>query len=88
MIATGQCHSVRDFVDAAFSCVGLDYRAYVVVDPTLYRPAEVELLMGDASKAKEQLGWAPKTALHELVDEMVECDCKRYRVAKAAKISA
>jgi GDPmannose 4,6-dehydratase len=88
VIATGQCHSVRDFVEAAFSCVGLDYRNYVVVDPTLYRPAEVELLMGDASKAKEQLGWSPKIALAELVQEMVECDCQRYRVAKAAQTSA
>ena len=88
VVATGQCHSVRDFVEAAFSCVGLDYRNYVVVDPALYRPAEVELLMGDASKAKEQLGWSAKIVLAELVREMVECDCQRYRVAKAAQTSA
>jgi GDPmannose 4,6-dehydratase len=87
VIATGQCHSVRDFADAAFSYVGLDYRDYVVIDPALYRPAEVELLMGDASKAREQLGWAPKIALKELVDEMVEYDCRRYRVSRVVQAS-
>ena len=82
VIATGQCHSVREFAEIAFSCVGLDYREYVVVDPALYRPAEVELLMGDASKAKRLLDWAPQIGLHGLVEEMVEVDCKRFRVAK------
>lgn len=87
VIATGQSHSVRDFADAAFSYVGLDYRDYVVIDPALYRPAEVELLMGDASKAREELGWAPKIALKELVDEMVESDCRRYRVSRVFQAS-
>jgi GDPmannose 4,6-dehydratase len=88
VIATGQCHSVREFMEAAFSCVGLDYRDYLVIDPALYRPAEVELLMGDASKAKEELGWAPKIAFKEMVEEMVEGDCRRYHVAKVAQASA
>jgi GDPmannose 4,6-dehydratase len=88
VIATGQCHSVREFVEAAFMCVGLDYRDYLVIDPALYRPAEVELLMGDASKAREQLGWAPKITFKEMVEEMVECDCRRYHVAKVAEASA
>jgi GDPmannose 4,6-dehydratase len=82
VIATGQCHSVREFAEIAFSCVGLDYRDYVVVDPALYRPAEVELLMGDASKAKQQLDWVPQIGLQGLVEEMVDVDCKRFRVAK------
>lgn len=82
VIATGQCHSVREFVEAAFACVGLNYRDYVVVDPALYRPAEVDLLMGDASKAKEQLGWTPQVALRELVEEMVEGDCRRQQASK------
>lgn len=69
-------------------CVGLDYRDYLVIDPALYRPAEVELLMGDASKAREQLGWAPKITFKEMVEEMVECDCRRYHVAKVAEASA
>jgi GDPmannose 4,6-dehydratase len=88
VIATGQCHSVRDFAEAAFSCVGLDYRDYVVVDPALYRPAEVELLMGDPSKAKRQLDWTPKIGFKELVSEMVEFDCRRCGVARLAQASA
>jgi GDPmannose 4,6-dehydratase len=88
VIATGQSHSVRDFLDAAFSCVGLDYRDHVVVDPALYRPAEVETLMGDATKAKEQFGWVPKILFKELVEEMVERDCQRHRVAKVSQASA
>src|SRR2546425_821433 len=61
VIATNETHSIREFLDVAFGCVGLDWRKYVEIDPKYYRPAEVELLIGDAGKAKQQLGWEPKT---------------------------
>jgi GDPmannose 4,6-dehydratase len=76
VVATGKSHSVRDFCDAAFACVGLDYRDYVVTDPQLYRPAEVDLLIGDATKAKEALGWTSHTSFEALVRLMVESDCR------------
>ncbi|MBX7103112.1 MAG: GDP-mannose 4,6-dehydratase [Gemmataceae bacterium] len=87
VIATGATHSVRELVEEAFGAVGLDYRKYVVVDPALYRPAEVDLLIGDASKAREKLGWAPEMTFRSLVRHMVERDLDRlspgYRLAKA-----
>ena len=76
VVATGECHSVRDFVDLAFSHVGLDYRKYVAIDPQLYRPAEVNLLKGDASKARRVLGWTPQVRFEDLVRDMVEEDCR------------
>jgi len=88
VIATGQCHSVRDFAAAAFSYVGLDYREHVVVDPALYRPAEVDLLMGDAAKAREELGWTPRVQFEELVHEMVEHECRRVGAPVIARASA
>jgi GDPmannose 4,6-dehydratase len=75
VVATGETHSVREFVALAFESAGLDYQKYVVVNPQLYRPAEVELLIGDASKARRQLGWAPRVGFRELVRQMVEADC-------------
>lgn len=86
VVATGECHSVRDFAEAAFARVGLDYQDYVVVDPALYRPAEVELLIGDPSKAKRQLGWASSTGFKDLVSEMVESDCREYGLAPLAHV--
>ena len=80
VIATGETHSVREFAAAAFNWVGLDYRDYVTNDPVLFRPAEVNLLLGDASKARKQLGWCPRTGFHELVREMVEADCRAVGV--------
>jgi GDPmannose 4,6-dehydratase len=82
VIATGETHSVREFCEAAFGAVNLDYRDYVVADERFYRPAEVELLIGDASKAKKILGWTPKTTFHELVSEMVQEDCQLSGSAK------
>ncbi|WP_029214702.1 GDP-mannose 4,6-dehydratase [Kallotenue papyrolyticum] len=76
VIATGQTHSVRRFCEIAFGHVGLDYRDYVVQDERFYRPAEVDLLVGDASKAREKLGWQPETSFEELVQMMVEADLK------------
>ena len=74
VVATGETHSVREFAELAFSYVGLDYRDYVVPDPTLYRPAEVTILLGDAAKARNRLGWAPRIGFRELVREMVDSD--------------
>jgi GDPmannose 4,6-dehydratase len=75
VIATGETHSVQEFAQRAFACAGLDYRDYVVVDPALYRPAEVQLLIGDASKAKAKLGWSHQTTFDQLIEEMVTADC-------------
>jgi GDPmannose 4,6-dehydratase len=71
VIATGVTHSVREFVELAFNTAGMDYRGYVVTDPRFYRPAEVDLLRGDASKARAILGCLPSTGYEELVTEMV-----------------
>ncbi len=74
VIATGVTHSVREFCDIAFSHLGLNYRDHVISDPRFLRPAEVDVLIGDASKAKATLGWEPKVAFEELVVMMVEGD--------------
>ncbi len=74
VIATGETHSVREFCELAFSHVGLNYEDYVVVDPQFYRPAEVNLLLGDASKAQKELGWTPECSFEELVRMMVDHD--------------
>jgi GDPmannose 4,6-dehydratase len=76
VIATGRLHSVRDFVEIAFSSVGLDWQKYVVVDPSFYRPAEKIPLCGNPTKAKEQLGWEATTDFAGLVREMVIEDCR------------
>lgn len=77
VIATNTAHSVREFVECAFEYVGLDYRDYVHIDPSLYRPAEVDVLKGDYSKAYKQLGWSPKTSFKQLVKMMVDADLAR-----------
>lgn len=74
VIATGEAHSVREFLELAFRYVSLDYRDYVVVDERLYRPAEVDILCGDATKAKRALGWEYRRSFGELVGEMVASD--------------
>jgi GDPmannose 4,6-dehydratase len=74
VIATGQAHSVRELVDLAFAHVGLDPKDYVRTDPRFLRPAEIEHLVGDYSKAKEKLGWEPRTSFEELVRLMVDSD--------------
>ena len=74
VISTGVTHSVRDFCDAAFSFVGLDYCEYVIEDPKFFRPAEVDLLIGNSTLARELLGWEPKYTFKELVEEMVTND--------------
>ncbi|MHB8156626.1 MAG: GDP-mannose 4,6-dehydratase [Desulfocucumaceae bacterium] len=77
VIATGETHSVREFIEEAFSLAGLDWKKYVVTDSALIRPAEVDLLMGDASLAAGELGWRPKTPFKELVRIMLEADMRR-----------
>ena len=76
VIATGEAHSVREFVETAFEIAGLDWRKHVETDPAQKRPAEVGLLVGDASKAKRLLGWKPRTRFHDLVRIMVEAEMK------------
>ncbi len=78
VIATGETHSVLELVEIAFARAGLDWRRYVVEDPKLKRPAEVDLLQGDASKAKRVLGWEPKVGFRELIEMMVDADLKRH----------
>ena len=74
VVGTGQTHSVRELVEIAFGHVGLDYRDFVVSDPKYYRPAEVDLLLADPSKARRELGWSPKIGFAELVAMMVDAD--------------
>lgn len=77
VVATGRTTTVRDMCKIAFEHVGLDYEKYVVIDPKFYRPAEVDLLLGDPSKAKEKLHWTAKTSLEQLIHMMVDADLKR-----------
>lgn len=79
VVATGRIASVRDFCELAFSFAGLNYLDYVVTQDELKRPAEVDYLRGDASKAKLYLGWGPTVTLENLISEMVEADLRRYR---------
>jgi GDPmannose 4,6-dehydratase len=76
VLATGKTYSVQEFLEAAFSYLGIDWRKYVEIDPIYYRPAEVDLLVGDARKANNKLGWFPKTKFEELVKLMVDADRK------------
>jgi len=74
VVATGQTHTVREFCQRAFGGVGLDYKDHVEIDRRYFRPAEVDLLLGDASRAKQELGWQPRVGFEELVEQMVEHD--------------
>jgi GDPmannose 4,6-dehydratase len=82
VIASGRTTSVRDMVRIAFAHVGLDAETHVVIDPRFSRPAEVDVLLGDAGKAKERLGWEPTIGLEEMIVEMVEADLARHRGAR------
>ena len=79
VIGTGQTHSVRELVEAAFAHVGLDWRKHVTTDPKYMRPAEVDVLQADPSKARKELGWSPKVGFSELVTMMVDADLERLR---------
>jgi len=79
VVATGRTHSVQQLVELAFTHVGLDWRRYVVIDPAFKRPAEVDMLLGDATKAQKNLGWGAKVSFAELIRMMVDTDLARYR---------
>jgi len=87
VIATGETHSVREFCEEAFGLVGLDWRQYVEIDKRYLRPAEVDILLGDPSKAKARLGWEPKVKFKDLVKIMVEADVKALDDALAGKVA-
>ncbi len=86
VIATNETHSIREFLDVAFAHAGLDWNKYVEIDPRYYRPAEVELLIGDYSKAKKQLGWEPATKFVDLVKLMVDADIKLLQDHREGRI--
>ena len=79
VLATGETHSVREFLDVAFDLAGLDWKKHVQIDPRYFRPAEVNILLGDATKARTKLGWQPKVGFEELVKMMVEADLELVR---------
>jgi GDPmannose 4,6-dehydratase len=79
VVATGRTTTVREMCRIAFAHVGLDYERHVVVDPALFRPAEVDRLLGDPAKARAKLGWTPETTLEQMIAEMVEADLRRHR---------
>ncbi len=77
VVATGETHTVQELVEVAFGCVGLDWKKHVVQDPALMRPAEVDVLIGDATRARRELGWRPEVGFQDLIRRMVEADLKR-----------
>jgi GDPmannose 4,6-dehydratase len=79
VVATGETHSVREFCEEAFGCAGLDWKEFVRVDPKYFRPAEVDLLLGDPSKARKVLGWEPRVTFKQLVRMMVDADMEGQR---------
>ncbi|MFC2002723.1 GDP-mannose 4,6-dehydratase [Chloroflexota bacterium] len=84
VIASGEVHSVREFAELAFSQVGLNWEDHVVIDEQLYRPADVDFLQGDASKAKQNLGWKSEVMFEQLVKMMVEADLQRVKASESA----
>jgi GDPmannose 4,6-dehydratase len=88
VVATGETYSVRDFLQEAFGYVNLDWQQYVEIDPKYFRPAEVELLTGDASKAREKLNWTPKVKFNELVKLMVDADLEKVGIKKEITANA
>ena len=83
VIATGVSHSVRQLIEIAFGRVGLDWQKYVRVDPALLRPAEVEHLLGDSTKARTELGWEPQVSFRQLIEMMVDADLERLSASSA-----
>ena len=83
VVATGETHSVREFLDEVFGLLKLDWKQYVDVDPRYFRPAEVDLLLGDATKARQKLGWTPKVTFKQLAKMMTEADWAIARREKA-----
>jgi GDPmannose 4,6-dehydratase len=87
VIATGESHTVREFLEAAFNRVELDWQKYVQIDPRYFRPSEVDHLLGDASKAREELGWQARTTFEELAAMMVDADLE-LAAQQAAALAA
>ena len=87
VIGTGETHTVREFVEIAFNHVGLDHQKYVVVDPKFYRPAEVDLLLGNPTKAMKTLGWKPDVSFNQLVTMMVDADMKLHSQTSKENLS-
>lgn len=88
VLATGKTHSIRDLLEAAFAAAGLNWQKYVEIDPKLIRPAEVDLLCGDATKARQNLGWTPNVSFEELINMMVESDLEGVRQAEERYLTA
>ena len=88
VIATGETHTIRELLDVSFAHAGLDWKKHVEIDPRYYRPAEVELLIGDASKAKRQLGWEPKTKFADLARLMVDADIQLLSDQLSGKVKS
>lgn len=88
VISTGETHSVHELLEVAFSYVGLNYKDYVVIDPEFVRPAEVDLLLGDCSKAKKKLGWKLDVGFQELIHMMVDADLERVKKEMATMVTA
>jgi GDPmannose 4,6-dehydratase len=88
VVASGEKHSVREFLEAAFSYADLDWREFVEIDPRYFRPTEVDMLLGDASKAREKLGWSPRVGFEELVQLMVDADLELAEAEKRAGLRA
>jgi GDPmannose 4,6-dehydratase len=88
VIATGQTHTVQRLVEVAFGAADLDWQKYVVIDPALVRPAEVDLLIGDPAKAKRQLGWEPKITFEQMIERMVASDLNRLKGGNTADTKA
>jgi GDPmannose 4,6-dehydratase len=86
VIATNETHTIRECLEVAFERVGLDWRKYVTIDPQYYRPTEVDILIGDYSKAQKKLGWEPKIRFKELIELMVDSDLELYQQQLAGKI--
>jgi GDPmannose 4,6-dehydratase len=84
VLSTGETHSIREALEVAFDAAGLDWRDYVEIDPKLIRPAEVDLLRGDSTKARQQLGWAPRIRFEELIRMMVEADLELVQRSEGA----
>jgi GDPmannose 4,6-dehydratase len=84
VIATGVSHSVRQLIEIAFAHAGLDWQKYVHVDPSLLRPAEVEHLLGDSTRARSELGWKPDVSFQQLIERRVAADLKRHSASNAA----
>jgi len=82
VIATGETHSVREFTQKVFEKLGLDYTKFVTIDPRYFRPTEVDVLLGDASKAKQKLGWQPRIGFEDLIDIMIAADMEQAEKEK------